>query len=388
MIEDDHGPEHPEKYQSGMRKWRSAWIGLAAFLLAILWYASSQRNKSASIREPNPEQPRKRLVEQGGWANQLSESSASIAEKILPAVVSIRVFRDTITSEDDELTSFFGQLPVPKSSDQGSGFFVRPDGWVITNYHVVRQANKIQVVQSNGESVVGKVIAFDSASDIAVVQIDAKNRSWLGWASQPPKTGSLVWVAGAPFGLDGSLSMGIISAVNRNSLSGSPMRDYLQTDAVVNPGHSGGPVVNADGEVIGIASVILGEEYRGIGFALPSATAKRISDQLIETGGVVRGWIGAKFGQVTSERARRAGIEEVEGAYVERVTSATGKPNPAEQAGLRVGDVCTSINDTIVRSQFDLAKSIATMKPSDVARLKIIRNGQPMTIEVVVAETP
>ncbi len=392
MSDDNHGPAKPGKRELDFRKWLLPSAVLATALLSILFISSQscQRDPTGGhiVSDPRSPQQTDDSLEQGEWANKLSNASARIAKKILPAVVSIQIVRDGIVAEDEELTSFFGQLPVPKSFDKGSGFFIRPDGWVITNYHVVRQAKKIDVVQANGESLSASVIAFDSASDIAMLRIDATNRPWLAWASQPPTTGHLVWVAGTPYGLDGSLSMGIISAVNRTSLSGSPMRDYLQTDAVVNPGHSGGPVVDADGNVIGIASVILGDEYRGIGFALPSATAKSVSDQLIDSGTAVRGWIGAKFGQVTVERARRTGIEDLQGAYVERISGANGKPSPAEQAGLRVGDICTSINDTVVRSQFDLARSIAMLKPGDVARLAIIRNGQPLTVEVVVAETP
>ncbi len=374
-----------------IRTWLLSCAVLATVLLSILFISSQSfrrdRTDSTIVNDQRSPQRTVDSLVQNDWANRLSNASAGIAQKILPAVVSIQVVREGIVAEDEELSSFFGQLPVPKNVDKGSGFFIRPDGWVITNYHVVRQANKIEVVQSNGESSSANVTAFDSASDIAMLRIEATNRPWLDWASQPPITGHLVWVAGAPYGLEGSLSMGIISAVNRTSLSGSPMRDYLQTDAVVNPGHSGGPVVDADGKVVGIASVILGDEYRGIGFALPSATAKSVSDQLIESGTAVRGWIGAKFGQVTLERARKTGIEDLQGAYVERISSANGKPSPAEQAGLRVGDICTSINDTVVRSQFDLARSIATLKPGDIARLKIIRNGQSLTVEVTIAKT-
>ena len=166
------------------------------------------------------------------------------------------------------------------------------------------------------------------------------------------------------------------------------MRDYIQTDAVINPGHSGGPLVNTDGDVVGVASVILGDEYRGIGFALPSEFAKNVADQLIDSGTVVRGWIGAQFGQVTEERARRAGLEGLQGAYVERIQNSTSKPVPAEQAGLRIGDICIAINDTVVQSQFDIGRSIAMMKPRDVARLKIIRDSQPLLIEVTIAAKP
>ena len=321
--------------------------------------------------------------------HQLSDLSRMVAEKALPSLVRIHIMRGASIPSDKEMESYFGQIPNAKGTDIGSGFFVQPGGWILTNYHVIRGADTIRIDGANGKNWLAKVHAYDALSDISVLKIDENEIPCIEWGdTNQLRVGNFVWIAGAPFGLEASLSFGIISSLGRGSMNGSPLRDYIQTDAAINPGNSGGPMLDIDGKVIGIVTSILGEDYRGIGFALPGDMAQSVVQQLIHNRVVKRGWIGAKLGQVTPERARRANLDSTSGAYIEWVDPGDEDRIPAKKSGLMAGDICIGCDKIKISSQFDLARKIGMTLPGKTLSLEILRNSKTVAIEVIVAEKP
>lgn len=320
-------------------------------------------------------------------ARQLSDLSGMVAERALPSLVKIQVTRGANIPSDREMESYFGQLPTAKGTDIGSGFFVQPGGWILTNYHVIRGADSIRIEGANGKNWLAKVHAYDVLSDISVLKIEEKENPCIEWGdSNRLRVGNFVWIAGAPFGLEASLSFGVVSSLERSSMNGSPLRDYIQTDAAINPGNSGGPMLDIDGKVIGIVSSILGDDYRGIGFALPGDMAQSVVQQLIQNRMVKRGWIGVKLGQVTPERAKKANLDSTSGAYIEWVDQGDEIRIPAKRAGLMIGDICIGCDTIKIASPFDLARKIGMTLPGKVLSLEILRNYKNVAIEVIVAE--
>jgi S1-C subfamily serine protease len=319
----------------------------------------------------------------------LSEYSASVAERVRPGLTKIYVSRSVKNSNDKEIESYFGQIPIEKNTDVGSGFFIRPDGFIVTDYHVVKSYDSIRIEDGIGGSWTAKLHGHDAVSDVAVLKVETKNHPHLEWGdSKKLRSGNFVWVAGSPFGLESSLSFGIVSSTGRNLMNGSALRDYFQTDAAINPGSSGGPMVDVDGRVVGIASAILGEDYRGIGFALPEYVASPITKQLIETGKVVRGWIGAQLGQITPDRARKSGLDGIRGAYIEWLEPGEDNKVPAKNAGLLAGDICTRCNGVSIESHYDLARQIAFTTPGELLNLDVRRSSKSLKLVVRVAERP
>lgn len=320
-------------------------------------------------------------------ARALSELSGSIADHAIPALVRITVSRAVGLGRDKELESFFGQLPLAKGTDIGSGFFFRQGGWILTNYHVVRAAETIQVDGRQGQNWLAKMHAYDALSDLAVLKVEEPMTSILEWGDcNHLKLGHFVWVAGAPFGLEGTFSFGIISSLGRTSMSNSPLRDYLQTDAAINPGSSGGPMLDIDGKVVGIVSSILGDDYRGIGFALRADVAQSVVEQLVEHRSVRRGWIGVQLGQVTLEQAKKANLSGTNGALIEWIDAGEASRIPAKKAGLLEGDICVRCNDMKITSQFDLARKIGMTPPGSSLRMELIRNTHTVVVSLIVME--
>jgi len=322
-------------------------------------------------------------------AKQLSELSAAIAEQASKCLVRISVTRPIGITRDKELESYFGQIPIAKGTDTGSGFFFQKGGWILTNYHVVRGADRIQVDGTNGQNWLATLHSHDALVDIAVLKIEASETDWLQWGdSHRLKVGNFVWIGGAPFGLEASMSFGIISSLERSNMNGSPFRDYFQTDASINPGSSGGPMLDTDGKVVGIVTSILGDEYRGIGFALHGDVAKNVAIQLIENRTVKRGWIGVQLGQVTSEQAKKNNLDLNSGAVIEWIDSGDESRVPAKKGGLLAGDICVRCNEMKIASQYDLARKIGMTPPGNTLRLELFRNAKPVVVNVTVLEKP
>src|ERR687889_144931 len=267
----------------------------------------------------------------------------------------------------------------------GSGFVIGSDGHIITNNHVVEDAEEIQVVFGERNNVPAKLIGRDPATDIAVLKVDPQpNMAIVAWGdSDAAEPGSWVIAIGSPFGLGGTVTVGVVSARSRDIRSG-PYDDYIQTDASINRGNSGGPLFNPRGEVIGVNTAIFSPSgvNIGIGFAVPSRTAAAVTDQLIRTGRVERGYVGLRLQELTPAIAQALGRPDDRGVLVASVEPGS----PAEKAGFRTGDVVTQLNGKPVESGRDLSRSVAAMKPGTQAPATVVRDGKTQELTVVIGQ--
>jgi S1-C subfamily serine protease len=262
-------------------------------------------------------------------------------------------------------------------------------GYVVTNFHVVHGASEIQVSLSDGRMLPARVVGVDSLTDLAVLRINGDGLVAAEWGdSDEVAVGAMVWAVGSPFGLQSSITFGIVSAKHRAGMAGKMYQDFLQTDAAVNPGNSGGPLVDADGRVIGINTAIVGQAYQGVSFAIPSSVAKEVYERLKANGRVARGWLGVQLGDLTAEVAQRLGLSEPRGAIIMGVVDDPEVQSPAKDAGLRAGDVVISWNGKPIDKSSDLIRLVAMTEIGSKARVEVIRGGSRLTVEVIVSERP
>ncbi len=330
----------------------------------------------------------------------LSDAFAELAEATRPAVVNIST-TSTITMQENPFGNMFsdpffqhffgnqfgnpGQQRKYKSSALGSGVIVSADGYILTNNHVVKGADEIKVTLYDKREFKGKVVGTDQRTDLAVVKIDARGLPTLTLGdSGKMKTGDLVLAIGNPFGLNQTITMGIVSAVGRSNIGLADYEDFIQTDAAINPGNSGGALVNASGELVGINTAIYSTSggYMGIGFAIPSDMAKVVLDSIIKHGKVIRGWLGVSIQDLTPDIAKGLGIKETAGALVSGVQTGS----PADKAGLKQGDLITGINSGKIDDSTSLRNIIASTAPGTKVDVRIIRNGKEQTVTVVLSE--
>ena len=275
-----------------------------------------------------------------------------------------------------------GKERIPEQRGTGSGFIISADGLIMTNAHVVEGADQILVRLTDKREFQGKVLGTDKQTDIAVVKIDAKDLPVLkiGDSSQL-KVGQWVAAIGSPFGLDNTVTAGIVSALSRN-LPSDQYVPFIQTDVAVNPGNSGGPLFNMQGEVVGINSQIFSTSggFMGLSFAIPIDLAMQVKDQLVESGSVTRGYVGVYIQELTQELADSFGLKTPQGALVTKIE----KDSPAEKAGLKEGDVITSFNGKKVTSSVTLPMIVSTMKPGTKADMTVVRDKKEMAISVTV----
>jgi serine protease Do len=271
------------------------------------------------------------------------------------------------------------------SQAQGSGFFISADGYIVTNDHVVDHATEVTVTTSEGKSMPAKVIGIDTKTDLALLKAQGADFPYVTFASHTPRVGDWVIAVGNPFGLGGTVTAGIVSARGRDIGSG-PYDDFLQIDAPVNHGNSGGPTFNAQGEVVGVNTAIFSPSGGsvGIGFAIASDVVKNVVQQLKDNGSVTRGWIGVQIQNVTADLADDLGLKDQAGALV----AAAQKDSPAAAAGVKSGDVITAVDGETVADPHDLARRIAALGPKKTVKLALIRNGSPMTIDVTLGTMP
>jgi len=284
---------------------------------------------------------------------------------------------------EDFFDNFFGRMPrEQKRRSLGSGFIVSPDGYILTNNHVVEKADEVTVTLLDKEEFKAKVVGTDPKIDIALIKIDAKKKLTYVALGDSDRLDVGEWVVaiGNPFGLGHTVTAGIVSAKGRIIGSG-PYDDFIQTDASINPGNSGGPLFNLKGEVVGINTAII-QGGQGIGFATPIALAKSVLGQLKDKGKVTRGWLGVYIQRLTPEAAESLGLAGKRGALVSDVTSG----GPAEKAGIRSGDVITAFNGKEIRDEHDLPQAVASTKPGTTVNVKILRDGKETTLAVTIAE--
>jgi serine protease Do len=336
-------------------------------------------------------------------------SFADLVQKVSPAVVSINVKGDARVAEnelqipglpdlpeDNPLYDFFKQFrkgmpngqkpPRPSPSlAQGSGFFVTPDGYLVTNNHVVEDAEDISVTLEDGEKYPATLVGSDPRTDVALLKIKvSKEVPYVKFSDKDPRVGDWVLAVGNPFGLGGSVTAGIISAHNRDI--GSGPYDYLQIDAAVNRGNSGGPSFNLDGEVIGMNTAIFSPTGGnvGIAFAVPAALVKEVVGQLREHGTVDRGWLGVVIQNVTDELADGVGLSEAKGAMVTKVA----EDGPAAKKDIKAGDVIVEVNGDKIEDSRDLARKIAELHPDTDVKLTIMRYGDQRQVDLKLGKFP
>lgn len=284
----------------------------------------------------------------------------------------------------------FGGTGKPKEFKQaslGSGVIVDREGYILTNNHVVKDADEIKVKLSDKREFAGKVIGTDPKTDLAVIKIDAHNLPILKLGdSDKMKVGQTVLAVGNPFGLNQTVTSGIVSAVGRANVGIADYEDFIQTDAPINPGNSGGGLVNIHGELIGINTAIFSTSggYQGIGFAIPSNMAKVVMNSLIKTGKVVRGWLGVSMQPMTQELAKQFGLKEENGVLVGDVN----EDGPAEKAGIRRGDVIVEYNGTAVNDPVAFRNLVAGTAPNTTVPVQLIRDGKAETVKVTITELP
>ena len=269
----------------------------------------------------------------------------------------------------------------------GSGVIVSSDGYILTNNHVIKNADKIKVRLSDKKEFTGRVIGSDPKTDLAVIKIDARNLTTLEMGnSDELKVGELVLAIGNPYALSQTITMGIVSAVGRANVGIADYEDFIQTDAAINPGNSGGALVNVRGELVGINTAIFSTTggYQGIGFAIPSNMAKTVMNSLIEKGKVIRGWLGVSIQSITHERAQQFGLEKDYGTLVADVVEGS----PAKKAGLMRGDVIIEFKGKKVNEPYHLRNITAGTQPGEKVKIKIIRDGKTETLNVTIGELP
>src|SRR5947199_1183333 len=335
---------------------------------------------------------------------------ADIVEKVKPAVISVRVKvsggATMMGFEGDSplppnVERFFGRFGLPEGlspeqprtsprerlvTGQGSGFFISADGYAVTNNHVVDKASTVEVIADDGKTYTAKVIGTDPRTDIALIKVDGRSDfPYVRLAEKSPRIGDWVLALGNLFGLGGTVTAGIVSARGRD-IGAGPYDDFVQIDAPVNKGNSGGPTFDVDGNVIGVNTAIFSPSGGsvGIAFAIPAPTVKSVVAQLKDNGKVTRGWIGVQIQPVTAEIADNLGLKAPQGALV----SEPQENGPAAKAGIMAGDVITAVNGNAVKDARDLAKQIGSMAPGSTAKLTIWRKGEEKTFSIALGELP
>ena len=325
------------------------------------------------------------------------QAMAEIAEAVKPAIVNISTTRTIKIQGRDQFLDdpffkrFFGdQFKMPKerkTAGLGSGVIVSSDGYILTNYHVIKDADEIKVLLSDKRDFKGKVVGTDPKTEIAVIKIEATNLPTIKWGdSNRLKVGEIVLAIGNPYGLNQTVTMGIVSAVGRANVGIAEYEDFIQTDAAINPGNSGGAMVNVKGELVGINTAIFSTSggYQGIGLAIPSDMAKDVMDSLIAKGKVVRGWLGVSVQSITPELAKQFNLKEEKGALVGDVV----EESPAEKAGIQRGDIITAYEGKKIDEPYQLRNMVANTSPGKEVELTIVRENTTKTIKVTISEQP
>jgi serine protease Do len=323
-----------------------------------------------------------------------------IAKSVTPAVVNItatatRVSRGHDRDQRDQMEEFFGRpgrrgpMPPaePRTGGMGSGVIVSADGYVVTNNHVVEGAQELTVTLPDKREFRGKVIGTDPKTDLAVIKVDARDLPFVPWGdSSKLQVGEYVLAVGNPFGLNSTVTLGIVSALGRGRMGITQYEDFIQTDAAINPGNSGGALVNQAGELIGINTAIISQTggYQGVGFAVPASMARPVYDSLVATGKVVRGYLGVGIQDLTQDLARSFDLKDAKGALVSNVS----EDSPAEQGGLKQGDVIVGYQGKPIEDGMALQRQVTRTPVGTKVPVKVLRNGHQMELTVTVGEQP
>jgi len=374
-------------------------VGVAALALLGVLPAAAQAPPSA--RPPRsapskPESPPTVRPDARAVLRALEDAFSAVADRVTPAVVNVSTLGAKVgpNADDERYREFFGddlydryfrRRPRDDGRASGSGVIVDPRGYILTNNHVIENAREITVRLSDSRKFSATLVGRDAKTDLAVLKVDAPTPLPAAELADSDRlrVGQWAIAIGNPFGLDRTVTVGIISATARNRVGVAAYENFIQTDASINPGNSGGPLLNLDGKVIGINTAIVAAG-QGIGFSIPVNEAKAVMGQLIAKGRVVRGWLGVVIQDVTDELAASFGVREREGVLVADVM----KGGPAEAAGVRAGDVVVDLNGTRIREVPDLQRRVAGLAPGERVRVGVVRDGARQPVTVTIAEMP
>ena len=321
------------------------------------------------------------------------------AKKAMPSVVNIFTSSKVVAPnpndqfKDDPLYKhFFGEQPDSNEEDQpesslGSGVIVSDKGLILTNDHVVASADEIEVALADGRKLSAKVVGTDPDTDLAVLQVEAKDLPAITFAvSDKLNVGDIVLAIGNPFGVGQTVTQGIVSALGRNHLGINTYENFIQTDASINPGNSGGALIDAEGNLVGVNSAIYSRNggSMGIGFAIPASLARQVMEQIAMSGSVTRGWIGIEAQDITPELAESFKLNKAQGSLIAGVLH----NSPADLAGVKAGDVLLAINGKEVADSSSMLNLIAVLKPNEKAVLKIARAEKEINVNVTVGKRP
>ncbi|MDC8760478.1 trypsin-like peptidase domain-containing protein [Janthinobacterium fluminis] len=321
-------------------------------------------------------------------------SYRAAAAQAMPAVVNILTSQAPKRSarpllKDPFYKKFFGERPPDEDEESslGSGVIVSADGFILTNNHVVEAAGQIEVVLADGRKAPARVVGLDPETDLAVIKValDKLPVIVLGDVGQA-RVGDVVLAIGNPFGVGQTVTMGIISALGRNNLHINHFENFIQTDAAINFGNSGGALIDGNGKLLGINAAIYSQSGGsvGIGFAIPVSTVKTVMEEIIKTGHVVRGWIGVESQDITAELARTFGLRQQSGAIIAGVV----KNGPADRAGIKPGDILLAVDGKAVADTTDMLNLIAQLAPGGNAKMTVLRKDREATLDVLVGKRP
>jgi serine protease DegQ len=319
-------------------------------------------------------------------------SFSDAARRAIPAVVNIAATREVKRRnpliDDPAFQRFFGErfsLPNETQLSLGSGVIVSREGYILTNDHVVEGVSDIKVTLADGRVMPGKIVGTDPDTDLAVVRVNATGLTPITFGqSEAAKVGDIVLAIGDPFSVGQTVTMGIISAVGRELAPSSPFSNFIQTDAAINPGNSGGALVDTNGNLIGVNTLIFSRSggYQGIGFAIPVSLAKKVMEQIIETGTVTRGWFGVEVADITPELAESLGLRGTQGAII----GAIERGSPAERSGMRLGDVIVAVNGKPVPNSSATLNAIAGVTPGVSVPVKVQRRNSEVMLDIMVGK--
>jgi serine protease Do len=351
-------------------------LGLAVLVALIVWPSFMGRIQYARTRAELAA-----IRDAAGQAELTSVGKlfTTLVRIVGPSVVQVQASREIWTLAD-EIRALGGRSSSGMTDETiASGVIVREDGVIVTNYHVVAQADDIRVNLADGGSFPASLVGSDAASDLAVLRIDANDLPAADWGdSDGIEVGEMVWAIGNPFGLDRTVTYGIVSGTGRRGVLDNPFQEFLQTDASVNPGNSGGPLVDVHGRIVGITTAIVGRAFRGIGFAIPSGTARRVCEQILENGHVERGYLGIALQAVSPEEALAGGavVLEVEPG------------SPSALAGVKPGDVVIGFDGQLVEEPAVLVLLLTRAPIGTVVRLEIIRDDRRLEVPIRIGRRP
>ena len=382
---------------------RKLWLIFAQFttlVLAILFVVSTlrpdllprtqQRDASGTIvtiKEAVSDTQAKTEFKPGSFSN--------AAQAAMPAVVNVFTSKEVKVAphpllEDPRFRRFFGdplESQSRRASSLGSGVIVSPEGYILTNHHVIEAADEIEIALADGRKSKARVIGSDPETDLAVVKVDMEALPTMTFGhSDNARVGDIVLAIGNPFGVGQTVTMGIISALGRTHLGINTFENFIQTDAAINPGNSGGALVDTSGNLIGINTAIVSRTggSLGIGFAITTTVAKQIMEQIIQTGGVTRGWIGVEVQDLTPELAESFKRPNTNGALIAGVL----KGGPADRAGVKPGDILIAVDSQPVIDSSTMLNLIAALSPGQTATILVMRNQAEKTVKINVGKRP